>query len=74
VALLGAQIELVTKQFLNNIPSRAILSILGVLLISEPYALIAWDAWSSADINIILGRLFPVPRDEQLSNCPVRVK
>ena len=41
-ARLGAQIEFVTSARSNRIPSRAMRSMLGVWLIIEPYALMAW--------------------------------
>ena len=46
-ARLGVQIGFVQKQFLSSIPSRASRSMCGVLLIRDPYALIACAAWSS---------------------------
>jgi hypothetical protein len=54
-ARLGPQMELVTKQFSNRIPSEAMRSMLGVLLRFDPYALIAWYPWSSVKMNMILG-------------------
>jgi hypothetical protein len=55
-ALLGAHKELVTNAFLNNIPSAASLSILGVWFIPKPYELMAWYPWSSLKMKTILGR------------------
>src|SRR5262249_43021583 len=38
-----------------SIPSFARRSMLGVLLTFEPYALMAWEAWSSVNTNRMLG-------------------
>jgi hypothetical protein len=43
-ARLGVQIEFVTKQLENRIPSAPMRSMFGVLLIFDPYALIACAA------------------------------
>jgi hypothetical protein len=56
VARLGAQIELAQKQLSKRTPSAAIRSMLGVSLITEPYALMAWIAWSSVKMKRMLGR------------------
>src|SRR5262249_27499217 len=56
-ARLGVQIELVTKQFSNFMPSLASRSMLGVLISLLPYALMACAAWSSDIIKTMLGGL-----------------
>src|SRR5262245_56249591 len=56
-ARLRVQIELVTKQFSNFIPSFANRSMFGVLLMWLPYALMACAAWSSDIMKTMLGGL-----------------
>ena len=55
-ARLGVQIELVTKQFSNFIPSFANLSMFGVLIKRLPYAPTACAAWSSDMMKTMFGR------------------
>src|SRR5437899_3031472 len=50
-ARLGVQIELNTKQFINRIPSLAMRSLFGALLIRLPLAPMAWAAWSSPTLK-----------------------
>ena len=44
------------KEFSKMAPSRAMRSIFGVWLMVEPYAPIAWQAWSSEKMKRMLGR------------------
>src|ERR671912_751183 len=60
VARLGVQIEFVTNALRNSIPSCAIRSMFGVLLIRDPYALIEWAAWSSDMMKRMFGLLTSV--------------
>ena len=55
-ARLGVQIEFVTKVLRNSMPSRARRSICGVSFTREPYAEIAWAAWSSVMMKRMFGR------------------
>ena len=55
VARLGVQIEFVTNVFRKSMPSRARRSMFGVWLTREPYAEMAWAAWSSDMTKITLG-------------------
>lgn len=55
-ARLQQQIETVTKWFLNNTPSCAIPSILGVRMLVSPMQPSVFQHWSSVRTKIILGR------------------
>ena len=53
----GEQSALVAKQLSRRQPSRAISSIRGVVLTTEPYAPMACAAWSSVSTITTFGRL-----------------
>ena len=55
-ARLGVQIEFVTNVLSNRMPSRARRSMFGVVFTREPYAPIAWAAWSSDMMKMMFGR------------------
>ncbi len=57
---LGTLIEFAQKLFLKITPSLEIRSMFGVSLRLLPYALVAFIAWSSENINNIFGLLVTV--------------
>src|SRR5690625_6521352 len=55
-ARLGVHTEFVQKQLSTRRPRSAIASMCGVCVTTDPYALMAWLAWSSDRISRMLGR------------------